>query len=68
MWKKFGEPYDWENNPDWDSIVSYMDDVTREIVHFEYAPCTKETFITEYLKRDPVFEEEILEREFGIRR
>jgi hypothetical protein len=37
------------------AMASYMDDATRESVHAEFAPCTPEKFIREYLDRDPEF-------------
>ena len=48
-----------------DAIATYMDDEKREKVHNEYAPCTPETFLREYLKEDPEFES-LLNDEFGI--
>lgn len=48
-----------------DTIASYMDDETRETVHFELAPCKPEEFLTRYLELDPDFEE-LLNSEFGI--
>ena len=44
---------------DWDTIVSYMDDDIREIVHGELAPCTEEAFWARYAELDP--ENEILD-------
>ena len=34
----------------WDTIVSFMDDDTREAVHNEIAPCTEIEFLTRYLE------------------
>lgn len=47
-------------NYEWDMIVGYMDDETREQVHFELAPCTNEEFINRYFELDPQFKEFIL--------
>lgn len=38
---------------DWDVLVNYMDDDTREAVHFAVAPCTELEFLQEYLRRAP---------------
>ena len=35
---------------EWETIVHYMDDETRERVHMELAPCTEEEFLTRYLE------------------
>lgn len=35
---------------DWDNIVSYMDDKTREEVHSELAPCSELDFLKRYLE------------------
>lgn len=48
-----------------DVIATYMNDIIREDVHFDLAPCNPETFLGEYLKRDPGFEA-LLREEFGI--
>lgn len=59
-----GNPnYDWNANdieehwneiePLWDMLVQFMDDETRENVHLEFAPCTEQEFLIEYLKRAP---------------
>lgn len=48
-----------------DTIASYMDDDTRETVHFELAPCEPEEFLKRYLELDPDFSE-LLDSEFGI--
>jgi len=48
-----------------DTIGSYMDDVIREDVHAELAPCTPEEFLTRYLELDPKFTE-LLKIEFDI--
>ena len=52
---------------DMDSIVIYMDDEIREAVHMEFAPCSPEIFLEEYLKRDPEFED-LLIGEFDFRK
>lgn len=36
-------------------IASYMIEGIREDVHAEFAPCSNETFIKEYIKRDKKF-------------
>lgn len=48
-----------------DTIATYMNDDTREKVHFELAPCTPEEFLKRYIELDPDFEE-LLYKEFGI--
>lgn len=48
-----------------DVIATYMDDDTRESLHYEFAPCKPEVFLEEYIKRDPGFEK-LLHSEFGI--
>lgn len=48
-----------------DTIASYMDDETRENVHFELAPCDPKEFLKRYLELDPDFSE-LLDNEFGI--
>ena len=35
---------------DWDTIVNFMDDDTRETVHDELAPCSREDFLRRYLE------------------
>ena len=35
---------------DWDNVVSYMDDETREQVHGELAPCDNLAFLKRYLE------------------
>ena len=35
----------------WEAIVAVMDDDIREDVHAAYAPCSKERFLNEYLRR-----------------
>lgn len=37
----------------WDRVARFMDADTRETVHAEFAPCAKEEFLTEYLRRPP---------------
>lgn len=36
-------------NEDWDNIVSYMDDETREQTHSDLAPCDNLAFLKRYL-------------------
>lgn len=48
-----------------DDIASYMDDDTREQVHFELAPCSNSEFLERYVELDPEFSE-LLSSEFGI--
>ena len=62
--QRHGEDFKIDNNL-MDTIATYMDDDTRESVHFDLAPCTPEEFIIEYVKRDPEFEE-LLRVEFSI--
>jgi hypothetical protein len=38
---------------DWDVIVHYMDDETREQVHSELAPCAELDFLIRYLELAP---------------
>lgn len=45
-----------EHHYDWYTIVGYMDNDIREKVHFELAPCSKETFLERYLEIDPLFQ------------
>lgn len=35
---------------EWDAIVYFMDDETREKVHSELAPCTTREFLIRYLE------------------
>ena len=35
----------------WDALTNYMDDDTREFVHYKLAPCTDLEFLEEYLNR-----------------
>ena len=53
------------NNELMDTIGSYMNDETRETVHFELSPCTNEEFLKRYIELDPDFED-LLYKEFGI--
>lgn len=46
-------------------IATYMNDEIREDVHADFAPCTNEKFLIEYVKRDHDFEE-LLWEEFTI--
>ena len=46
----FVEPKEAVENVAWNSIVSMMDDETREKVHNEIAPCTELEFLTRYLE------------------
>lgn len=48
-----------------DAIVVLMDDVIREKVHGELAPCTNREFLTRYCELVPEFEG-VLNSEFGI--
>lgn len=41
-----------ENNL-WDTVANFMDDETRERVHYELAPCTEEEFLNRYLEIAP---------------
>ena len=52
-------------NKKMNAIAIYMDDVKREYVHNEIAPCSNETFIRRYLEIDPGFAE-TLKSEFSI--
>lgn len=47
------------------AIAVYMDDETRERVHFELAPCRPEKFLKRYLELDSDFAK-LLYNEFGI--
>lgn len=62
--QRHGEDFKINNNL-MDVIATYMDDDIREGVHCDLAPCTAEEFLTEYIKRDPKFEE-LLRVEFSI--
>lgn len=53
------------SNKTMDTIASYMNDEIREELHFKLAPCSNRTFLNEYCKRDPGFEE-LLKNEFDI--
>lgn len=48
-----------------DTISTYMNDVIRERVHFELAPCSPKEFLKRYLELDSDFAE-LLYNEFGI--
>ena len=48
-----------------DVIATYMDDDIRESGAFDFAPCTPNQFLREYVSRDIHFEE-LLKSEFGI--
>lgn len=48
-----------------DTISTYMNDVIRERVHFELAPCRPEKFLKRYLELDSDFAK-LLYNEFGI--
>lgn len=48
-----------------DTIATYMNDDTREQIHFELAPCTPEEFLIRYQELDPDFAE-LLWNEFSI--
>ncbi len=47
----------------WEAIVNIMDDVIRECVAFELAPCTNEEFLNRYLELAPDFQN-VLDSEF----
>lgn len=47
------------------TISTYMNDVIREKVHFELAPCSQEEFLKRYLELDSDFAK-LLYNEFGI--
>lgn len=47
------------------TISTYMNDVIREQVYFELAPCSQEEFLKRYLELDPDFAK-LLYNEFGI--
>ena len=47
------------------SIATYMNDEIREDVHADFAPCTNEKFLVEYVNRDPEFSD-LLWSEFSI--
>lgn len=47
------------------TISSYMNDDIREDLHAELAPCDNETFLKEYVKRDPGFSD-LLKNEFDL--
>lgn len=36
---------------DFDAVVNLMDDEIREEIHREFAPCTAQEFVDEYIKR-----------------
>ena len=61
---RYGEKLDLDDGL-WEAIVGYMDDDIRENVHNDLAPCSEESFLNEYVKRDPEFEK-LLDEEFGI--
>lgn len=48
-----------------ENICTYMNDDIREELHFKLVPCSNKTFLNEYCKRDPGFEE-LLKNEFDI--
>lgn len=48
-----------------DTISTYMNDVIREQVHLELAPCSPKEFLKRYLELDADFAE-LLYNEFGI--
>ena len=54
------------NENTWKAIVNLMDDEKREKTAFDYAPCTEEEFLDEYLKLDAEFEN-VLKSEFNIK-
>ena len=54
------------NENKWNAIANLMDDDKREKTAFDYAPCTEEEFLDEYLKLDAEFEN-VLKSEFNIK-
>lgn len=62
--RRYGEKAEISQNL-MDAIAVYMDDDIREAVHFDFAPCSPEKFLAEYIWRDPSFEE-LLKTEFSI--
>ena len=62
--RRYGEKAEISQNL-MDAIAGYMDDDIREAVHFDFAPCSPEKFLAEYIRRDPRFEE-LLKIEFSI--
>ena len=62
--RRYGEQAEISHNL-MDAIAVYMDDDIREAVHFDFAPCSPEKFLAEYIRRDPRFEE-LLKTEFSL--
>lgn len=62
--KRYGEKAEISQNL-MDAIAVHMDDDIREAVHFDFALCSPEKFLAEYIRRDPSFEE-LLKIEFSI--
>ena len=48
-----------------DIIAEYMDDCLREYIHFHYSQCTPGEVLREYIKREPSFED-VLINEFSV--
>ena len=66
MLKRYDEPFSIEQNVSvYEAIASYMNDEIREAVHADLAPCTREEFLFEYLRRDPDFQD-LMRVEFDI--
>ena len=49
----------------WEAIVWMLDDDKLAQTHDDFAPCTDEKLLAEYLKLDPEFEN-VLKSEFNI--
>ena len=62
--KRYGEEYVLTQDQ-LDVIAKYMNDEIREDLHFRFAPCEPDSFLREYVKRDPEFEK-LLYDEFRI--
>lgn len=39
-------------NDEMELLASYMNEEIREEIHFKFAPCSNELFLSEYLKRE----------------
>lgn len=48
-----------------ETIAMYMDDNSRERVHYELAPCTPEEFLIRYCELEPDFAD-LLRDEFNV--
>ncbi len=62
--KRYGEEYIIDQDL-MDVIATYMDDETREKVHFELAPCEPKEFLKRYCELDADFIN-LLKTEFSI--